>query len=100
MKNQERITKKDMNVKDFLFSFILEEFDNQIKVKILKEDILCRALFNKYIENRKELKEAIVEVCENWIEELKNSSNYHQSSGLVCTFTEKQFIWEISFSDD
>ena len=98
MKKQERVC-IEKYIKDFSFTLTYEEFDNQIKFKILKNDVACKALFNKYEQNQRELKDAIIDECEKWIEELKDNSNYHLTSDSFFVFTEEKFIYELSFSD-
>ena len=98
MKKQERVSIKKY-IKDFSFSVTLEEFDNQIKIEVIKDDAICKALFDKYEQNQKELKDAIIDECEKWIEELKDNPHYHIISEPRFIFTEENFVYEMSFSD-
>lgn len=98
MKEQKRIS-IEKHIENFSFSLTLEELDNQIKIKIIKNDTSCKALFNKYEQNQRKLKDAIIDECEKWIEELKNNSNYHIISDPTFVFTEEEFIYEMNFSD-
>lgn len=99
MKKQERITKHNVNIKDFLFSITLEEFDNQIKIKVFKEDAFCKILLNKYGQDVNELKKDIIKVCKNWIEELTGNPYYHIISDPIFVFTWEKFLYEVNFSD-
>lgn len=98
MKKQKRVTKQKY-IEDFEFSLILEDFDNYINVIISKEDFGCRALLRKYDQNPNELKNAIVTVCENWIEELTGNPYYHIISTPIFVFTWERFLYEVNFSD-
>ena len=67
MKENKKIS-VEKQIESFSFSLTLEEFDNQIKIKIIKNDANCKALFNKYEQNYRELKYAIIDKCGKWIE--------------------------------